>query len=53
LERWWEAVQKDPEAARVIAEMRSGLADWEAAKRWDMLGISAQVADGSYNWNCT
>jgi hypothetical protein len=53
LERWWGAVQKDAEAARVIAEMRSGLADWESAKRWDTLGISAQVADGSYNWSCS
>lgn len=40
-------------AARVIAEMRNGLADWEAAKRWDNLGISAQVADGSFNWSCS
>lgn len=52
LERWWAEVQKDPEAARVIAEMRSGLADWESSKRWDTLGISAQVADGSFNWSC-
>lgn len=53
LEAWWAAVQADPEAARVIAEMRNGLADWEAAKRWDTLGISAQVADGSFNWSCS
>lgn len=52
LERWWAAVQKDAEAARVIGEMRAGLADWEAQKRWDTLGISAQVADGSFNWSC-
>ena len=52
LEAWWAAVQADPEAARVIAEMRAGLADWEATKRWDTLGISAQVADGSFNWSC-
>jgi hypothetical protein len=38
---------------QVISEMRTGLADWESAKRWDTLGISAQVADGSYNWNCS
>lgn len=37
---------------QVIAEMRSGLADWESSKRWDTLGISAQVADGSFNWSC-
>ncbi|KAL4440204.1 hypothetical protein ABPG75_003205 [Micractinium tetrahymenae] len=53
LAAWWAAVQADPEAARVIAEMRNGLADWEAAKRWDTLGISAQVADGSFNWSCS
>ncbi|PSC73230.1 glutathione S-transferase [Micractinium conductrix] len=53
LAAWWEAVQKDPEAARVVGEMRSGLADWESAKRWDNLGISAQVADGSFNWSCS
>lgn len=28
---------------QVIGEMRAGLADWEAQKRWDTLGISAQV----------
>ena len=38
---------------QVIGEMRSGLADWEAVKRWDTLGISAQVADGSFNWSCS
>ena len=37
---------------QVIGEMRAGLADWESAKRWDTLGISAQVADGSFNWSC-
>lgn len=52
LEAWWAAVLKDPEALRVINEMRVGLQDWESSKRWDALGISAQVADGSYNWSC-
>lgn len=31
---------------QVIGEMRAGLADWEAMKRWDTLGISAQVRGG-------
>lgn len=52
LQRWWEAVQADPEATRVIAEMRTGLESWEAAKRWETTGIAQQVADGSYNWSC-
>ena len=52
LEAWWAAVQGDPAVARVIGEMRGGLADWENAKRWDSMGISAQVADGSFNWSC-
>lgn len=52
LETWWAAVQQDPVAARVIEEMRGGLKGWEAAKRWDDLGITAQVADDSFNWGC-
>ena len=39
-------------ARPAAAEMRSGLQDWESAKRWDTLGIAAQVADGSFNWSC-
>lgn len=32
--------------------MRGGVADWEAAKLWDVRGVAAQVADGSFNWSC-
>ena len=35
-----------PPPWQVIGEMRAGLADWEAMKRWDTLGISAQVGEG-------
>ena len=51
LAAWWAAVQRDEAAARVVGEMRGALADWEASKRWDTLGITAQVADSSYNWD--
>lgn len=34
---------------QVIGEMRAGLADWESQKRWDTLGISAQVGGSRGN----
>jgi len=43
LEAWWEAVQKDAEAAKVIAEIQGGLESWEKANRWVEQGIAYQV----------
>jgi hypothetical protein len=34
----------------VIAEVQAGLDKWEAAGRWQELGIADQVKDGSYRW---
>lgn len=53
LEAWWNAISADADAQRVIQEIQDGLKSWEAAKRWDTLGITQQVSDGSYNWSCS
>lgn len=53
LEIWWNAIQKDAEIARCIREMEHGLEKWEAAKRWDTLGITQQVQERSdIDWTC-
>mmetsp|Transcript_23316 Transcript_23316/g.64430 ORF Transcript_23316/g.64430 Transcript_23316/m.64430 type:complete len:273 (-) Transcript_23316:347-1165(-) len=40
---WWIAVQKDPEASKVIAELREGLEGWDNNNRWQDQGIIEQV----------
>lgn len=36
--------------AQCIEEMLGGLAAWEMDKRWDAMGITAQVAAGGFDW---
>lgn len=47
-----QAVDADAPHPTLAPAPCAGLADWESAKRWDTLGIAAQVADGSFNWSC-
>jgi len=47
LAAWWAAVQQDPAAAKVIAEVRGGLEGWFAKDRWADLGIKQQVAEAA------
>jgi len=42
---WEEMSEKDEVGKRVIAEMRSGLKGWFDNKRWDELGITAQIKE--------
>lgn len=49
---WWELMKGDGITARVIDEVEDGLAAWDDAKRWEDKGITAQVADNSYDWTC-
>lgn len=41
---WKEMSETDAAGKRVVAEIRSGLQNWVDTKRWDELGITAQVA---------
>jgi len=47
LRAWWGGLRaRDAAMARILDEVAGGLEAWEAAKRWDELGITAQVARG-------
>lgn len=50
LAAWWEALQGDPAAVRVISEVQGGLKGWVDKDRWTELGIREQVKDSSYKW---
>lgn len=49
---WKEMSEADEHGARVVAEMRGGLQAWWDAKRWDELGITAQVAADPAAFKC-
>lgn len=44
LSAWWTAVNNDPEAKRVIEEVKGGLEGWVASDRWNTQGINQQMA---------
>lgn len=44
-EHWLEMSGRDESGRRVVAEMRAGLQSWKDGRRWDELGITAQVAE--------
>ncbi|KAK9808948.1 hypothetical protein WJX72_006815 [[Myrmecia] bisecta] len=50
LQAWWNHIQSDDAASRVIAEIREALDSWKAADRWVKQGILEQVADKQHKW---
>lgn len=52
LERWWNTVTKDADAAKVISEIQKGLEAWDASERWEKKGIKEQVKDTTFDWSC-
>lgn len=42
---WQEMSERDEAGKRVVAEMRAGLQGWFENKRWDELGITAQIKE--------
>ncbi len=37
-------------ALQVVEEVRGGLEGWTKNDRWNQLGISEQLQDGSFKW---
>lgn len=50
LRAWWEVIEADGHATRVIGEIKSVLRTWDEKGRWKELGIEEQVSDESYKW---
>jgi glutathione S-transferase len=42
---WWKAVNEDPEAKKVLEEVKGGLEGWASSDRWNTQGINQQMAD--------
>eukprot|EP00878_Enallax_costatus_P031450 GHUV01034395.1.p3 GENE.GHUV01034395.1~~GHUV01034395.1.p3 ORF type:complete len:126 (-),score=44.72 GHUV01034395.1:2325-2702(-) len=51
LAAWWDRMQQDPAAQKVIEEVSGGLQSWSNKKRWEDLGIVQQLQDNpQYKW---
>ena len=49
-ERWWCAMRADTCGARVYDEVKGGLEKWEDAGRFETVGVTEHVKDGSFTW---
>lgn len=50
LAAWWDTIQQDPVAARVIQEVVGGLEGWKEGGRWEQVDVVEQVKDSSFKW---
>ncbi|GAX77121.1 hypothetical protein CEUSTIGMA_g4567.t1 [Chlamydomonas eustigma] len=51
LKAWWATISQDPEAARIIKEVREALDGWAESDRWNKTGINAQVKLEGFKWS--
>ena len=50
LKRWYETMLTDADAKTTYDEVRGGLEAWEAAGRFQKVGVVDDVADSSFTW---
>jgi glutathione S-transferase len=50
LKAWWETMNEDEDAVRIVGEVEDGLMAWDKANRWVEKGIVKHVMDESYAW---